>query len=375
MPRRICPLAYWLNGTLGYSLRCASWNYLLTGSPILELHGQAKRTLDWFNNNSELIRPYVLAESEPPLDWRLELATEALRSAVRKDEILEDHEIIGRDISDTRLAALKSDIHTVAFSGNSVERVFKEAGAILNVSGDAKDAPEERGFAQLVPKGFLTDTPDTREDATTDYHTLDGRSWGQDLSDDVHRRFCEVLEGAPEISSPLQTPDEFLRAVDRSMEELNGSGRVAVLLAGDWFSLQVALNTGDFKGYEVDWRLPQSERVGEIGRYRGHPILSIPDYEDRCLYVVEIAAWGQFLRAQFEAGQDLRIDVNTISADRAHELLAINPDHFPGEPDEESKLRKLQTHVEIVIGARTGFHLTDPSRAMRIVPITQEDGD
>ena len=46
-----------------------------------------------------------------------------------------------------------------------------------------------------------------------------------------------------------------------------------------------------------------------------------------------------------------------------------------GQLDEESKLRKLQTYVEIVVGARTGFRVADTSRARRVVPVRQPDVD
>ena len=340
--------------------------------PNLDLHGRAQRALDWFTNNSESVQTYVRAEPEPTLEQRRELAAEALRSSVLRDEIAEDYEIIARDLSETRISALNSEIHAAAFSGNSVERLFEGAGASLYLSGDAADVLEEWGPRLILPKAYLTDTP---EGATIGYGTFNGGDWGQALSHDVHRRFCELLEGAPETLSPIQTPGEFLRAVDQAIEELNGPERVVIVLAGNWFNLEVGLNTENPKGYEVAWTLPESDRVGEIGRYLGHPILSIPDYEGRCLFVVEVGGWGQFLRAQFEAGQDLRIDISLISIDRAHKLLTINPGHFPSEPDEESKLRKLQAHVEIVIGARTGFRVTDPSRARRVVPINQGDAN
>ena len=60
---------------------------------------------------------------------------------------------------------------------------------------------------------------------------------------------------------------------------------------------------------------------GEVGRYRDHPILSARDYEGRCLYVVEPAAWGHFARAQVDGDQDVRVDINPISIARAREPL------------------------------------------------------
>ena len=336
----------------------------------LDLHGRAQRALDWFINNSEWVRPYVRVEFDLTLDQCREFATEALQSAVRRDGVAEDYEIIGRELSETRVSALKSEMYTAAFSGNSVERLFKRAGAFLYLSKDATDAPEERVIAQPMHKGYLTDTP---EGALTSYAPLRGDQWGRALSHDVLRRFCEVLEGAPEISASLETPAALLEAIDIAMEHLDASEHLLVVLAGNWSDLQVGLGTQNLEEYEAAWKLPEPDRVGEVGRYRGHPILSARDYKGRCLYVVDPTGWGHFVRAQVNDDQDVHVDISPISIDRAHELLSSNPDHFASEPDEESKLRKLQTYVEIMIGARTGFRVTDPSRSRRVVPIHQPE--
>ena len=338
--------------------------------PTLDLHGRAQRALDWFIDNSERVGAYVLTELGPSLEQRRELATEALRSAVLKDEVAEDCEIIARELSETRVAAFKSAVYAAAFSGNAVERLFKRAGIFLCLSGDETDVPEERFTTQSVPKGYLTDTT---EGALTHYAPFNGDQWGRALSDDVLRRFCDELEGAPDISVPLETPAELLQVIDRAIEELNGPEHVVVVLTGNWFDLEFELNTETPEGYEADWRLPESDRMGGIGRYRGHPILSTGDNKGRCMYVVDPVGWGHFVRVKTDGDQDLRVDIKPISIDRARESLKANPDLFASQPDEESKLRKLQTYVEIVVGARTGFRVADTSRARRIVPIHRSD--
>ena len=338
--------------------------------PTFDLHGRAQRALDWFINNLEFVEAYVGAELDPTLEQRRELATEALRSAVRRDEVTEDYEVIGRELSETRVSAFKSDVHAAAFSGNSVERLFEQAGVSQYLSGSTVDVLEERVIAQPVQKGFLTETP---EAALYTYDPLKGDRWGRALSDDVLQRFCEALEGAPEILAPLETPAALLQGIDRAIEELDEPEHVVVLLAGNWFDLQVGLGTANPQGYEAYWRLPESDRMGEIGRYRGHAILTARDYNGRCVYVVDPVGWGHFVRAKTAGDQDLSVEVKPISIDRAHELLTANPDHFASQPDEESKLRKLQTYVEIVIGARTGFRVADTSRARRVSPIHQPD--
>ena len=214
-------------------------------------------------------------------------------------------------------------------------------------------------------KAYLTDTP---EGALIDYAPLKGNLWGLHLKNDVLSQFCEALEESPEMMASLDTPAALLQAIDRAIEDINPAGLIAVVLAGNWSDLEVGLRTENQEGYEAYWRLPEPDRIGESGRYRGHLILSAPYYKGRCVYVVEPEAWGRFVRTQFEDAQDLRVEINPISINRARELLTNNPNHFANQPDEESKLRKLQTSVEIVIGARTEFRVTDTSRARVIVP-------
>ena len=128
------------------------------------------------------------------------------------------------------------------------------------------------------------------------------------------------------------------------------------------------------EGYEAYWRLPESDRLGKIGRYRGHsnPQCSRPTRVGG-VYVVDLRTWGCFVRAKIDGDQDLLVEIKPISIDRAHELLTANPGHFASQPDEESKLRKLQTCVEIVVGARTGFCVTDSTGARRVISIHQPD--
>ena len=106
--------------------------------------------------------------------------------------------------------------------------------------------------------------------------------------------------------------------------------------------------------------------MGVMGQYCGHPIIEGPTRGERRVYVCEPRTWGCFVRAQFEGDQDLRIEVLPVSIERAQELLEANPGHIPSESDEESKLRKLQTCVELSVGARVGFHVIDTTRARRV---------
>ena len=215
--------------------------------PTFDLHGRAQRALDWFIDNSERAGAYVRAELDSTLEQRREFATEALRSAVRRDEVAEDYEIIGRELSADRVSAFKSDAYAAAFSVDFVERLFERVGAFLYVSSDAGDSPSERGFGEFVPKANLTDTP---EGALIGYAPFHSNRWGIHLSNDVLSRFCEALDKSPEMMAPLDTPAALLKAIDRAIEVIHPSGLVAVVLAGDWFDLEVGLSTENPEGYE-----------------------------------------------------------------------------------------------------------------------------
>ncbi len=338
----------------------------------IDLNSRAQRALDWFLSNAESVEPFMQTEAEPTAVRRRELATESLRFAVRRDEITEDYEIIARDLSETRIAAFTADVYSAASSSNSIERLFEQAGASLHVSGDDADAPEERILSRVVHKGFLTDSP---ADSHSSFLPLDGGQWGESISDDAEMRFCELLEGAPKVELRLQTPLALVGGIDQALEALGYPQQVVVVLAGNWSDLQSWLNMGHLAEFQPDRGLLESQRTGGLGRYRGHPVLSTPAYNGQCIYVVDLAGWGQFLRAHIDGGRDIRVDVNPIPADRAQELLAVNPTLFANEPDDGSKLRKLQASAEVIVGARTGFRVTDPSRARRIAPMSQDDSD
>ena len=340
--------------------------------PSLDLRGKSQQILDWFSGNAESIEHYVDAGPTLTLEQRRTFAEEALLAAVRSDEIVEDYEIIGRNISAARVSAFEAEVCGAAFSTNSVERGFERAGVRLHIAGDAPDAPKERAIHSLEHKGFLTDTP---EGALVDYVPLNGGQRGSALSNDVLQRFCQALEAAPETIVSLDSPAELLEGIDVAIKDLTAPEQLIIILAGDWSNIQARLRVENPEWYEASWKLPKSDRMGARGRYRGYPILSAHGYEDRCVYVVGPAGWGQFVRAGTVGGQDLRIEMKAISINRAKELLKGNSKLFADQPDEESKLRKLQTHVEIVIGERTGFRVTDPTRARRLVPIERPDGD
>ena len=336
----------------------------------VDLRGRSKQVLDWFTSHAESIEGYLRGDAALTWQQSRDCAEEALRVAVRNDEVAEDYEIIGRELSAARVSTFSSEVHAAAFSSNSVEQLFERADARLHLPGDAADAPTERAVYRWGHKGSFTETPDG---ALIGYGRMNGQQFGTALSSDVVQRFCEALDGSTKVAVSLDSPDEVLEGIDGAIDDLTAPEHLAVVLAGDWSHIQVGLMTENPEGYEASWKLPEDDRVGEAGRYRGYPILSARDFEDRCVYVVDLASWGHFVRARTDGDHELRVEIKPISIGRAKELLAANPEHFPSEADEESKLRKLQTRVEMVVGARTGFRVADPTRARRISPVGQVD--
>ena len=336
-------------------------------TPTIDLHGNAKRVLDWFEQNSELLERYVKDELGLTNETRRESAANALRAAVHRDEVAEDYEIIQRQLSEERISNFTSDVYGTAFGENPVERVFGRSGAFLYLVRDADGGPEELLYRDLAPKGFLADVP---EDAHMFYPGLDGGPLGRSISEKEFHLLSEALDGAPKMPASMDTPRELLDAIDRAIEDLSPSGGTLVVLTGDWGNLEFRLAADPPEGYELPWQFSDTEQVGEMARYRGNPILRGPFGGERRLYIVEPGPWGCFMRAQCDGDLDLLIVVNPISVERARELLAENQDHFATEPDEESKLRKLQTYAELAVTARIGFRVKDASRARRIIDAT-----
>ena len=354
-------------------------------TPIPNLPGNARKIVEWFTTNSGRLLDSVQPETDLTvqsidsnlqpgpdltLERRRELSAELLTSAVGQDIAQEENEIIQSDLSKDRISKFVSDVYASAFSTNTVERIFEREGAFLYLTADSENVPEERGMNVLEAKGFLAETTG---ESRTSYAPLEGQEWGRHLSDDVPYLLCEALDNSQEFKALMETPREFLGAIDRAEDELSPAEGIIVVAAGDWFELEMELNRELPDGYKPDWQLPGDEQFGEIGRYRDHPILRGPRDGERRIYVVEPRTWGRLVRAQFENGQDLRVEVNPITFNRAQQLLDSDLPYFPDEPNAESKLRKLQARVEIIVGAQIGFCETDESRARRIsAPSEQE---
>ena len=178
-------------------------------------------------------------------------------------------------------------------------------------------------------------------------------------------RCCNARE-VPATSTYLETPTSLLQAIDEAISDLNPSGEIFVALAGNWTTMEFDLAQERPEGYELPWQLPDNEPTGEMARYHGNLIVRGPRTGERRVYVVEPGTWGRLARGKFEGDQEVKVELNTVSGERASSLLESNPNHFASEPDEESKIRKLQTCVEMIVAARHEFRVADPSRARRI---------
>ena len=330
--------------------------------PAIDLHGTANQVLSWFESNADRLLPFVSERPEATREQRRDWAAGTLRAAVKRDEIAEDDRIIASELSPERVANFRSSVYANTFATDSVERIFEEAGAFLYLTKDTGPAPEERGFFDPVPRVFLADMP---LNGSIYYDPLKGDQLGRRLATDILTRLCEALDEAPSITAQLDTPEELLGAFDKAKTELDQSSELVAVLAGDWFA--IALHAGQDEGFIPAWQLPDGDRSKQWGEYLGHTFLRGPRDGERRMYLVEPGSWGCFIRAQCEGDQDLRIDIKPIPSDRAQELLEANPNHFHDEPDNESKLRKLQTLVELAVCHRIEFRVKDHSRARRII--------
>ena len=331
--------------------------------PALDLHGTANQVLNWFESNADRLLPFVADQPGTSRQQLREWAAGALKAAVRTDETAEENRIIISKLSLERIAKFKSDVYAAAFELDSIEGLFRRYDAFLYLAEDADAVPKERGFYELVPKAPFVDTP---IDGYVSDDSLQGDQWGRDLAKDILRLLCEALDEASTVTVPLKTPEELFSAFDRAKAALNPMGELVAVLAGDWIDVAVALDTGEHDNFVPAWQIPEADQLVEFGEYHGHILLRGPRDGERRMYLLEPESWGCFVRAQCEGGQDLRIDFKPVSPERARELLEAKPDYFPSEPEHESKLRKLQTQVELRIYHRVEFRVNGSSHARRI---------
>lgn len=333
---------------------------------VLNLRGHARQTLDWFLANAERLEPFV--QGTPPVNarQRREIAIEVLRNAVRIDDAEDDNRIIVSELSNDRIAAFQDGVHSAMQETNAVERVFTEAGAIRHIEEGSVAVPSVRVVNQLVPKAFFIDPSDDDQILEAAFA---GRQWGQNLGLHLCRLLCDALEEATELPVRLDSRDALFQAIDLAVQALSPSGPVAVVMAGDWGRIEIDLHGEATERYEPYWRLPNANSLVETGRYNGHAILRGPRGGERRLYVIDLTTWGTFVRSLYDGDQAIRVNVTPVSPERAVELLPTNAAYFPDEMNDETKLRKLQTHVQLEIMARHGFQVTNPSRARVLIPL------
>ena len=329
--------------------------------PDLDLHGSAQHVLDWFTTNSEPLLQHVGTDPGTGIARRRELALDALRHAVRKDEATRDWDIVGRELNGNRISDFVAEVYASMFASNTIERLFAHADAFEYRATETGNHPELRRIHGLIAKDSLTDAPHRAF-----YRDL---RLGENVEDEVFEQLGVAMDDSPVIRLPLDSATELLEAIDEALSQLTPRGLVLVLLAGDWTDVLGDLDRASPDGYEPSWSAGLADLGGAdtSSRYRGHPIISDRTAGRRRLCIVEPKAWGCFVRAQVEGRRDLLVEIEPISAPRARELLNETPGHFADEPDEASKLRRLQTYVEFRAGDRIGFLVSDPSRARSVV--------
>ena len=346
-------------------------------STTLDLHRRATQIRDRFAANSDGLKGFVQTEQGPRLepgattepsptletgptrDERQQFATDAIGLAVIRDDAAEERDVIQRDLNPQRVSAFIDEIRVAAKGSNPIEESFRMAGTFLLLSNDGANLPEERGWNRLEPKAFLAEDSQTGH---IHYSPMEGDRWGRDIAFDITVMLCREIDDGPESVAPLDTPENVLKAIDDVMAEFGDTEELLLMWAGDWFQIEIGLNREQPKGYQPQWQLQEPQMAWRIGRYRGHPIVRGSRNGERRFYVVDPSSWGTLVRGQFEGDQDIRVEINTVSEERANELLELNPDHFPDEPDLESKLRKLQSMVQMRIGIREEFRVSDRSR-------------
>ena len=332
----------------------------LAGEPLpeIDLRGEAQRALDWFTENAESLEPYVRAGQDADMETRREAALDALRAAAYLDEAARDEDVIRRPLGGDAVATFTADVYAAAYTTNAADRLFADAGAARRVPVGAEGAPGERTFSLRAPKGPFTNNPAWRRGGVASVA-------GEILADDVLRQLCEALDGAEEIAMPLREAEDFTRAADGALASLASGGEAFLVLAGDWSGILARLSLETPGGYDPH-RKPQTRTGGELARYLGHSVIWFRDLGGsggRRLYAVEPGSWGCLVRAPAGDGQELRVEVNPVSAERAAELLGESLVLPAGGTDGAVGLRKLQASVEILVAQRAGFRVRDPSRA------------
>ena len=330
--------------------------------PALSLQGGTQRVSGWSTEHLSEVEGFVKVPPGETLEALKQHALSSLGDTVQSHEIAREEDIIRRPLSSSRIRDFKEGVRQSISENGATERLFTQAEALSHLGPEDASAPEPRGFNHFLTKDAFTDQPTTgpfRDLYVANYET---HLYGVEIEHDVRQQFSEALSDAPVIEVPLDTPDALLQAIDGALADLTSASRAIVLLTGEWREIRNRLVEQSPARYEP-WRGEDN-----LSYYRGHPILYPfnPPAGDRRVYVVEPGTWGSFLRAQFDDGTDLRVDIKPIDPAQAQELLGTNPNLFPDESNATARLRKIQTLVRCIIAVRSGFRVTDPTRARLI---------
>ena len=324
--------------------------------PDIDLHGTAELVLNRYENAVHLQR-FLNLRPNDGMEERWARVKAALEAAVSRDRRVEEDKVIASEMSPERVENFVVDCRSSRFGADAIERSFREAAAFLHLEHGTGDTPQKRGNKWLEPKAYFIDHP---EASRTHYQPVDPGPWAEALRDDVARKLCDALADAPEIGTPLASPEAFVEAMDIALAELDPGGEVLVLVIGDWAS--ALLRVGDDLLPRSHGHDAAGPRVW--GRYMNHPVAwELRSSSERDLYIVELDRWGCFVRARMDQGQDLAVHVSGVTQEQAREMLDSDPNLFADESDDSARLRRLQTRVTVEVAERTGFRVLDSTRA------------
>ena len=186
--------------------------------PVLDLQGYAQQVHEWFVNNSERLERFLPPDSDPIPTNRIEIATAALQSAIQRDVVTADLDIIQRELSEERIATFKSEVFSVSLPPNHIEQIFQRSDSYDHLRSDSEIKTEEYVIAKLINRGFIAETP---EGARNGYAQITGDQWGRAILDGIIHQLCEAMRDAPLNEAPMNTPETLLRAMDQAISDLD----------------------------------------------------------------------------------------------------------------------------------------------------------
>lgn len=333
---------------------------LASDSAPLMLKGNAKRVREFIEGQLESVRPYILLEPEQRFDDQADTLANMLRESEAEDERSDDEDMASSPLDPVKMATYIADVYAARRDASALETVFADADAFKLVTLPDDADPQPRGFSRLTFRAPFTDRPDWHHGPVD----LVGNDWERDLL-----RTLEVALRETPVRDVGSAPsaETFRTAIDEAIEDLAGSQPVLVAIGRHLWQLWHELTVSAV--FVPSWQTGERTMFVE-GAYRGWPVLVYPDNRSLRVAVIDRASWGCMVRAPYR-NQEIITEIEEIDRDRADEILKKKPGILPEQPDDESKIRKLQTQVFVSHWERAWFIVRDPLRAR----IVQFSGD